>query len=187
MPCLSCCALQTIHGGEEAKETTKQEFLDNMFYIIKTWNARTNREPYWLSFDNNSIQATADLHEVQNPNDPHETVGLHPNGFKLNLPAYSHDLNRPIEHLFGTVKHLIKCELYANWGKYSNAKSLQTLVYTMFHSLPAHGLSNHVTEDVEGLPLLWQIISTPLGQQFADSRGRAHVGTGGDYPNAVAR
>lgn len=158
-----------------------------MYYIIKNWNETTNHEVYYLSFDNNAIQATANLFEIPNPNNPEETVSLHPDGFKLPLPGYSHDLNRPVEHLFGTVKHLIKCELYADWGKYHNARKLQSLVYSMFHNLPAHGLSSHVKEDVDGLPLLWQIISTPAGVRFTDSKGRVHVGTGGDYPNGVAR
>lgn len=95
--------LQLANGTRDALETTREEFEDNLFYIIKTWKKKTKDAFFWLSFDNASIQATADLSQVKNPNDPSETYPIAPTGLKLPLPAYSHDLNRPIEHIFGTV------------------------------------------------------------------------------------
>lgn len=85
-----------------------------MFYIMTEWNKKTNSAPYFLSLDNNKIQATADLTRVENPNNRHQSVSLAPNGTRLPLPPYSHDLNRPVEHIFGSTKHLMRCALYAN-------------------------------------------------------------------------
>lgn len=161
--------------------------MDNMYYIIKTWNQKTNNATYYLSFDNNAIQATADVTMFTNPDDPADTIPLLPNGIKLPLPAYSHDLNRPIEHIFGTVKHLIRTELYADWDRYKDAAALQGLVWQVFHNLAVYNMQRHVEADVAGLPLLWLILSTPAGILFADDCGKVHVGTGGDYPNAIAR
>lgn len=187
MPRCRLVLLQIESGKRDAKDTTKQEFLDNMFHIIKTWNAKTNGAKYYLSFDNNSIQANADITVLKNPNDDEDVIPLAPNGTKLDLPGYSHDLNRPIEHIFGTVKHLIRCQLYEDWPHYSDARRLQTLTYQMFHNLIVYGLKDHVKDDVAGLPTLWQILSTPEGVSFCDYKGRLHVGTGGNYPNAIAR
>lgn len=179
--------LQLATGKRDAVETTREEFEDNLFYIIKNWNQKTNNDVFFLSFDNASIQATADITHVRNPNDPSETYPINGAGYKLPLPAYSHDLNRPIEHIFGTVKHLIRCKLYEDWGQYRDARRLQTLVYQLFNNLPVYGLKDHVKDDVAGLPTLWQILSTPQGVAFFDAKGRAHVGSGGNYPNAYAR
>lgn len=179
--------LQIESGERDAKETTKQEFKDNMFHIIKNWNDKAKGAKYYLSFDNNSIQATADISMLVNPNNADEVIPLAPKGTRLDLPAYSHDLNRPIEHLFGTVKHIIRCQLYEDWEHYNNARKLQTLTYQVFHNLPVYGLKDHVKNDVAGLPTLWQILSTPEGVSFCDHKGRGHVGSGGNYPNAIAR
>lgn len=187
MPRVLLVPLQTADGKKDADETTREEFEDNMYHIISKWNAATKNQVYWLSFDNNNIQATANLRHLPDPNHPDKCATLHPNGFSPKLPPYSHDLNRPIEHLFGSAKHTIKCELFKCWDKYYNAHELQGLVHKVFNNLSDYGLGNHVRGDVAGLPLLWQIISTPAGVHFLDSENRAHVGTGGDYPNAIAR
>ncbi len=187
MPRCRLVLLQISSGKRDAKETTRQEFEHNMYYIIKNWNEKTKGAKYYLSFDNNSIQATADLSALANPNNPSEVIRLADNGQQLPLPGYSHDLNRPIEHLFGTVKHIIRCQLYEDWEHYNNARKLQTLAYQVFHNLAVYGLKDHVKDDVAGLPTLWQILSTPEGVSFSDGKGRVHVGTGGNYPNAYAR
>lgn len=178
--------LQKAGTSIEAAETTREEFEDNMFHIIKAWRSKVDEEvPFFLSFDNNSIQATAEIDTLRHP-DTGEEITLAP-GKKLDLPAYSHDLNRPVEHLFGTVKHMAREELYANWAHYKDARQLQGMVYRLFHNLPVYGLKGHVAADVYGLPQLWQILSTPAGILFADDRGKVHVGTGGEYPNADYR
>lgn len=179
--------LQIANGTRDAKETTRQEFVDNMFYIMTEWNKKTNSAPYFLSLDNNKIQATADLTHVQNPNNCHQSVSLAPNGSRLPLPPYSHDLNRPVEHLFGTTKHLMRCALYANWGHYKTPANLQGLVFSTFNTLHQLGYGGHVAKDVYGLPHLWEALYIPAGVTYRDYKGRVQEGTGGDYPNAIAR
>jgi hypothetical protein len=179
--------LQIASGTRDAKETTRQEFVDNMYYIMVEWNKKTNSAPYFLSLDNNKIQATADLTRVENPNNPHQSVSLAPNGARLPLPPYSHDLNRPIEHLFGTAKHFIRCALYTDWARYKTPANLQSLVFTTFNTLSQLGYGDHVAKDVRGLPHLWEILAMPFGISYRDYEGRVQVGTGGDYPNAIAR
>jgi transposase len=179
--------LQIANGTRDAKETTRQEFIHNMYYIMTEWNHKTNSAPYFLSLDNNKIQATADLTRVENPNNPRQAVSLAPNGARLPLPPYSHDLNRPIEHLFGTAKHLIRCALYGNWGHYKTPANLQSLVFTTFNTLPQLGYGEHVAKDVRGLPHLWEALAMPFGVTYRDFKNRVQVGTGGDYPNAIAR
>lgn len=170
-----------------AASTTREEFENNMFHIIKKWHAKAGVDvPFYLSFDNNAIQATAEINTLTHPNTG-EQIQLAPYGQKLNLPSYSHDLNRPIEHLFGTVKHQIKVQLYEDWAKYKDAKELQALVARIFNHLGDYGLDRQVAADVAALPKLWQILSTPAGILFADDEGDVHVGTGGDYPNSCAR
>lgn len=187
MPAVYLVLLQKAGTSTPAEHTTREEFEDNMFHIIKNRRAKAGTdEPYYLSYDNNSIQATADLTSLKHP-DTGEEIPLAPQGHRLELPAYSHDLNKPIEHLFGTVKHRIKVELYEDWAKYKDARELQKLVYTIFHNLAQYNLDRHVAADVAGLPLLRQILSTPATILFADDDGDVHVGTGGDYPNAYAR
>jgi transposase len=187
VPPLLLVFLQIANGTRDAKETTRQEFVDNMYYIMTEWNQKTKSAPYFLSLDNNKIQATADLTRVQNPNNPHQSVSLAPNGARLPLPPYSHDLNRPIEHLFGTAKHMIRCALYTNWAHYKTPANLQSLVFTTFNTLTQLGYAGHVAKDVRGLPTLWETLAMPLGITYRDLKGRVQVGTGGDYPNAIAR
>ena len=178
--------LQKANSAEEADSTTREEFEDNMYHIMKSWKAKTN-DACLLSFDNAKIQATADLttlYDPLHPNDPEYAFQLEELGEKLDLPAYSHDLNRPIEHVFGTMKHRIREELYSKSWKYKTATSLQSLVWQQFHeNLPP----NQVQEDIKGLPLLWEVLMTPAGVTFIDANGKMAVGTGGDWPNAEYR
>jgi hypothetical protein len=158
-----------------------------MFYILKEWKTKTNNAYCYLSFDNAKIQATADLTELKCPHQQPEiadVIRLADVGEKLNLPAYSHDLNRPIEHVFGTMKHRIREELYFNSYKYRKPEQVQSLVMQQFkHNFP----EKQVAEDVNGLPLLWEVLSVPAGITFVDCKGNMAVGTGGDWPNAEYR
>jgi hypothetical protein len=182
--------LQIKSGKRAALSTTTAEFEDNMWYIVNEWRQKTGKIYFFLSFDNASIQATADLSKFTNPNNPQDVLHLDQDGTKigevLDLPKYSHDLNRPIEHVLGSGKHLIKCELVKAWSNYSKPRTAQNMAHTTFYSLPKHNMADSVAKDVDGLPALWQIISTPKGVQFVDTKGRLQIGTGGDYPNAKA-
>lgn len=174
-------------GTRAAKKSTREEFENNLYYIVKEWNQVTGKAPFFLSYDNDAVQATAGWEVVVNPDDPTDTIEVAPRSYKLPLPPYSHDLNRPIEHLFGTVKHHIRCMLYENWGLLDTPRKLQAVVRDVFYKLPKYGWKEHVLKDVAGLPDLWLMLATPRGVSYLDHKGRVRVGVGGDYPNAFAR
>lgn len=177
------CALQKAKAPtEQAASTTREEFEDNLFHIVKAWKAKTN-DPFMLQYDNAKIQATADikiLYHPHYPGDKEEAIELDPSTNRIEIPPYSHDINRPIEHIFGTMKHRIREALYFEYKKYNTAAKLQTLVWDMFHS---HIPPQHVEKDVRGLKWLWQVLSTPFGIRFMADESCEAVGTGGNWPS----
>ena len=187
MPRLLFASLQIQDGSRKAGKMTREEFENNLYHIVKEWNKVTNLDNFWLSYDNEAVQATATWEVVVNPNDPTDTIDCLVNGCKLPLPSYSHDLNRPIEHLFGTVKHHLRCQLYEDWSLLDDHTKLQDMVRKVFYNLPTYGWAQHVEKDVAGLPQLWQMLKTPQGVSYLDEKHRVCVGAGGDYPNAFAR
>lgn len=184
-PALRCHAVGDLQKArsptQEAQATTREEFEDNLFHIVKAWRAKTT-DPFWLSYDNAKIQATANittLYHPHYPGDEEEAIQLDPDTCRLKIPPYSHDINRPIEHIFGTMKHRIREALYFEYKKYSTPKALQTMVWDLFHS---HIPKKHVVRDVEGLPMLWRVLSTPYGIRFMDDDSHEAVGSGGNWP-----
>lgn len=155
--------------------------MDNLFHIVKAWKAKTS-DSFLLSYDNARIQATANittLYHPDHPEDPEQAITLNPATCRLKIPPYSHDINRPIEHVFGTMKHRIREELYFEYMKYDTPAKLQTMVWDLFHTrMPPQ----HVEKDVAGLKRLWQVLSTPYGIRFLDDDGCEAVGTGGNWP-----
>ena len=99
---------------------------------------------------------------------------------KVDLPTYSPDMNRVIEHTFGMVKPLVRVSIYRHERDYSKGANLQTAVVSAFHSLK-HGA---ISDDTKGLPLLWRVLSTAEGTTFEQPPGHTHVGTGGGYAPA---
>ena len=148
---------------------------------MKAWQAKTS-DPFLLSYDNAKIQATADITTLYNPDypgDEEDAIKLNPVTCRLKIPPYSHDINRPIEHVFGTMKHKIREALYFEYKKYGTPDKMQTLVWDLFHtSIPP----KHVERDVAGLQSLWEVLSTPYGIRFLDHEKREAVGTGGNWP-----
>ena len=166
---------------------TREEFENNLYHIVKEWNKVTGKASFWLSYDNDAVQATAEWRKLANPDNPNDTIDVTFNGVKLPLPAYSHDLNRPIEHLFGTVKHHLRCKLYEDWSLLDDPTKLQTMVRHVFNHLPQYGWDKHVEKDVAGLPHLWKMLKEPMGVTYYDDKQRLCVGVGGGYTNAYAR
>lgn len=97
---------------------------------------------------------------------------------KVDLPTYSPDMNRVIEHVFGEVKQRVRVAIYRGEHDFSKGSELQKVVWDTFHSLQPDAVSN----DAKGLPLLWRVLSTPEGTAFEYPPGHRHVGTGGAYP-----
>jgi hypothetical protein len=84
-----------------AKSTTTAEFLDNLRCILKEWQRREGPDsmPYFV-YDNNKIQKVADITLLQGARGQPLTLA-----HRLPQPAYSPDMNRPIEHMFGWLKN----------------------------------------------------------------------------------
>lgn len=163
-----------------------EEFTDNLHYILKAWKAKTET-PCLLSYDNAKIQEKADIRVLYHPDHPgvvEKAIKVNPETQKLKLPPYSHDLNRPIEHIFGTMKHKIREGVYKKPEKYTKADDLQNLVWKLFHEEIPQG---HVAKDVSGLHYLWDVLSTPYGVRFLDDDDKEAVGTGGNWPKAYYR
>jgi hypothetical protein len=179
LPILAALDLQTKRGGNEAASTTSEEFVDNLWMIIAQWVRDTHTQPV-LSYDNNKIQAAVDVSHLEyaQGQEGKPVIRLNPALNKVDLPTYSPDMNRIIEHVFGDVKQRVRSVIYGAQRDFTKPAVLQDEVKKAFKSLTPGA----VKKDVYGLPLLWQILSTAEGATFQDSQGHTHVGTGGDYP-----
>lgn len=179
--------LQKKGTAADAASTTSEEFTDNLYHIVQEWKRKTDDAPYLLSYDNAKHQVSADITTLYHPDHPgveELAVKLDVGVTKLPLPPYSHDLNRPIEHIFGTMKRKVREALYDAAVTEVTGRQLQSIVWEQFHQfIPAQ----HVAKDVAGLPHLWHILSHAKGEQFELDDGRPAVGTGGYWPNARAR
>lgn len=172
--------LQKKGSGVEAESTTEEEFLDNLWWICSRYKSKTGQLPI-LIFDNNKIQQTGDVSTLHSEHG--SDIHLDPTVHKPKFPTYSPDLNRPIEHLFGRVKAATRNHLYTRGAEVDTGIKLQRLVHKIIKGMQ-HDAVKH---DVQGLPVLWQVLSTPAGVQFADDRDRLHIGTGGDWPLSIYR
>ncbi len=189
--------LQTKGTAEDAKSTTAEEFTDNLYKIVQKFQQKTKEynkkegkgeeaDALVLCYDNIKIQRIADISTLEYDNEP--PIVLDPSKQKVHLPTYSPDMNRPIEHIFGFIKPRVRAHIYERYEHYTSsaagAKDLQTIVMKVFEQELVPGA---VERDVEGLPLLWHIISTPWGDEYTDPHGDIHLGSEGDYPPAHYR
>lgn len=169
-----------------ASATTREEFEDNLYHIVKAWQDKTP-DPFFLSYDNASIQATAAISTLYHPHYPGDdeyAIDIDPDVTRIKVPPYSHDINKVIEHVFGTMKHKVREAVYFRYKTFNTTAKLQQLVWDLFHTkIP----KQQVEKDVATLPELWEVLSTPFGIRFVDEDGSEHVGTGGNWPNAQYR
>lgn len=157
--------LQKKNSSDLAQSTTEEEFRHNLYHICRVWQKEVGDDQIILCYDNNKIQAGADISTLEHPDGEHPPISIHVEEQRLKLPTYSPDLNRPIEHLFGCVKTKIRQTLYEHYPKYKSGRDLQTLVWDQFHKWCKKHLQS-VANDVSGLPMLWQVLSTPFGITF---------------------
>ena len=173
--------LQTKEKGEEAASTTSEEFEDNLWLIIKKFKTTTRVWPL-LSYDNVKIQKAVNVSHIQyaQGEEGKEVFSLDQDLNKVDLPTYSPDMNRVIEHVFGDVKQRMRVEIYRAKRDFSKAEEFQKAVWEVLHSLK----KGAVADDTKGLPLLWRVLSTAEGTEFEWPPGHKHVGTGGGYAPA---
>lgn len=136
------------------------------------YNQQANKRylPLRVSFDNASPQAYANTMMFMRPDE--EVWGL---------PAWSPDMHKCIEHVFGWLKTAVHRAAYAKFGAQLGKASVSDwhqLVYDTFFTLKPCS----VAKDVQSLPALYEMIAHPKGQSFMCSNGKVYQGTGGDYP-----
>jgi hypothetical protein len=165
--------LQT-KGGTEAKSTTQAEMEDLLHCVCTAFHKKTGHWPY-LSFDNASIQAKIDVTCIRR--DYHDPVQL-PADHNLHIPNYSPDINRAVEHQFGGGKPRVRNACYMLDHVVTTAKELRKIACMEFTKNVPPG---SMKRNVEGLPLLWEQISTPLGISWQDAKGHIYQGTGGNW------
>jgi hypothetical protein len=154
-----------------AKSTTSAEFLLHLQAIIKEWaiNRGEHSIPY-LQYDNNKIQASADL----------SSIGLSP-ACRVPLSAYSPDLNRAIEHSFGWLKDEVRGWLYSWLQQHPNSVPSTKLLADTTHAIFMQRKQEWIEKDVLGLPQLWQVIDRDEGHRFRGSNGKWLTGSGGGW------
>jgi hypothetical protein len=159
--------LQTMAQHREARKPTKEEFEDNMAIIVSRAKAAMHlmNMPAFFSYDNDRIQKYANLGRM----------GL-TEGERVPLPTYSPDMHKPIEHTFQRLERNLWASIYSRGGVNSGI-TLQQRAGELFWALPAE----HIRRDIDSLPFLYKLISTPAGTQFMGADGHYHTGVGGDW------
>jgi hypothetical protein len=167
----------TIKGDKIAKSTTKQEFTDIMKKLVKVARRKLARVDPTLkpmfSYDNNKIQKQAKLADM----------GISPEE-KLELPAYSPDMHKVIEHVFAILKGQLQAEMLRNNPARLSPATAQHMVEVYLR----HGISKEgIQKDVKSLPVTWHIICTGEGDWAVGPDGRMYRGTGGEWADTRHR
>lgn len=152
-----------------------------MYLIVSRFMRDTGVKPL-LSYDNVKIQKHVNISKLQygQEDEAKPVIRLDPAVDKVDLPTYSPDMNRVIEHTFGVVKPLVRVEIYRGTRDFRKGENLMKVVRATFMSLTNGSVAN----DVKGLPLLWRVLSTAEGVAFEQPPKHKHVGTAGGYAPA---
>ena len=152
----------------DASKTTRLEFEHNVGFIA--FIARQLMRQFGLtplfSWDNNRIQATADL----------QLMGIHP-WEQLPLGAYMPDAHKVIEHTFARLKAAVELRMYQLGSSVQMTPQLaQQIVAECFHQLPQQSIA----ADVMSLPLTYAVIAN--NGPFIWEDGTQHIGVAGAWP-----
>lgn len=173
--------MQKKGTSDTAASTTEEEMTDLLYLTCRRFHDKTGNWPY-LNYDNNKIQVNIgtdpddpDLFRLKSP---HGDDIVMPKDRKLKQPKHSPDCNRPVEHAFGSGKTRVRNNLYMDKQRVTSGSQLRPVVHKQFtDEMPPMA----VKLDVEGLPLLWEILKTEKGVHWEDEEGKLHVGSGGDW------
>jgi hypothetical protein len=120
-----------------------------------------------LSYDNVASQAGAIL----------RSMGL-TDAERVNLPPYSPDMHKIIEHTFHRLKDEVYKHCYA-FGTEISATELQSIVRAAFAVVASR---ETIRADSCSLVDTYRCIATPKDQEWIDRKGHRHLGSGGDWP-----
>ena len=162
-------SLQTIRSKhqKDAKGTTQEEFEDAMAQLVEFARKEMKKKGLkpLFSYDNNKIQAGADL----------ERMGLEEDE-RVPLAAYMPDGHQVIEHVFGQLKASIWNDLYEH-GDIRSAHDAQARFHRLFKKLPKFSIAANAFK----MPLVYEMIATEKGVLFMGPDGSMYQGTGGDW------
>lgn len=128
--------------------------------------ARKGWKPLYC-YDNNRIQAGANFRRM----------GFHRSQW-VNIPTYSPDFNKPIEHVFNQIKEKLRIRLYQHKGPVTATLLQQWVVDVWENEISAEGIA----KDVESLKNTYLAVSTKKGESVHAPNGQSLLGTGGDWP-----
>ena len=169
-PNLQC--MQTMEG-HVAQRLVAQEFEDIMRPLVAQAKLDMWRLgfPARFSYDNNRSQGAALLHRM----------GMQPQD-RVPLAPHMPDGHKVIEHVVHQVKSQFWASLYEMGDVNTDAEAQARLVQVFFNIS-----TTSILQDVQSLPVTYQIIATDEGVAFLGIDGRQHVGTGSDWPPSAYR
>ena len=97
---------------------------------------------------------------------------------RVETPSWSPDFNKPVEHAHGTVKKEFKTELRAVEGK----MPMDTCRRLLVRLAEQHITVDSVGKDVQGLPLMWQVIAATTDKEVVSPKGKVYKGVWGNWP-----
>jgi hypothetical protein len=158
-----------------AKRATAWEIGDNLlcgYLPARMQDYQAEQEPY-ISLDN------ARVHELSP-----RYIDLHKD--RLPLPPRSFDLNQPIEHCFGGLKHYLIAECYKLGWDAVKAGGAQVLRQIVVNYCTTKITPEGVKADCDRLKCLYRIIACPADQYVevtepGHQRPSRVQGTGGGY------
>jgi len=136
---------------------------------------------------------------MDNPNfQKYAKYGIRSN-LKIDLPKYSPDMHKVVEHIFARLKPLVYEEMY-RLDHPATAQEVQGMVRRIFNcevpdddpdksksALLKEQFRKSIEEDSESLVNTYRVIATDAGVMFMDEKGKTHIGVGGDWPPGTYR
>jgi hypothetical protein len=161
--------MQTISSKftEDAAAATREEIFDNTKVWIQTATKQAQNDFHGMlvSWDNASIHGFKNYQDLGIDERQH-----------IKLPPKSPDLHQVVEHCFGRLKAELVAAMYkVGWARVTNQWVLQWVIDWCQAIEPAQ-----LQKDLQSLPKLYQVVSTPEGQHITVD-GQLLVGSGGYY------
>lgn len=183
---LPFCALQT-KKGKDAESTVEEEVRDNLYLMVEHFREVTNEEPI-IMMDNIRIQANVPDKEWScRYGDMQMDKQLMT---RITIPKHSPDINQVVEHSIGAVKAGITEMVFmevAEQTVYSEHSLMRVCKEVMKKFEKGEIFKDGVKNNFAKLPTVMEVIAADEGEVVWDEKGKAHTGSGGNWPNADDR
>lgn len=149
----------------------RAEFLDHLRNIVRALQTKGVLRPdmhfSWDNAHNNGTSA-----ELQ-------AAGFSTHD-RMELPPYSPDLHRVVEHAIGSIKAAMDATMLtmarSGWPD-QPPLAFQAALRNACNTITPAG----IRKDADGLPLAWRVVAGAEGQKVADTSGREWECTAGDW------